>query len=148
MNKPQLLNYMLKDVALSPSKNRYNKPRNLNGKMLELYSRRKTQFRFPLRLPSHKGRMETALKRFYKNDVAKISLILNHHFPKDFIFFRPSKLDPELYAGFDFFSDIVTQFADFRRVKRNAFDDYLSLNEKLLSFARNTFPRKKSVRCH
>lgn len=99
----------------------------------------------PDRLPQEPSKMIPVLKKHFNNKVSFISLVLHHHFPREYFFYRPSKLDKEIVAGLDFFSDVVPEFGlPFSQVGGRNLRNYLRLNEALLSFARGRWPRLKN----
>jgi hypothetical protein len=90
----------------------------------------------PPQLPKTPGRMMPVLRRRFKDNVTFISLILNHHFPDKYLFYRVSTLEKEIFAGLKFLREAVPEFAfDFPKIGRAGFRRYLQLNDTLLDFA-------------
>jgi len=82
------------------------------------------------------------LRKHFKDNVTFISAMLHHYFPKQYFFYRVSKLEKEIFKGLEFFKEVVPEFAGLRfpGVSRTGFDRYLKLNEALLNFARGCWP--------
>ena len=159
MNKGLLLQYMLdrvkrqveeEDAALAEEEgsagkgvdNRDPSTDDLNEQILELYSRRERSCVYPPpELPETPERMISVLRQLYKDDVSKISLILHHYFPDRFLFYRVSKLEDEIFQGFEYFADTVPEFDfDFAKVRRASFEQYVVVNAALLAFGRRVWP--------
>jgi hypothetical protein len=115
---------------------------DLKSRLLELYSRREDACVYPPEsLPTTAEEMIPVLRQMYKDDVTKISLILHHYFPEQYLYYRVGTLEPEIAKGFDFFSDTVEEFRfDFGRARRTGFDDYLARNSTLLEVGRIWWP--------
>ena len=92
--------------------------------------------------------MIPVLREYFKDNVTFISAVLNHYFPKQYFFYRVSKLEEEIFEGIQFFSEIVPEFDTLRfpRVGRTGFSRYLKLNEALLKFARRHWPKLTQTR--
>ena len=159
MNKEQLLNYLYDEVqldieqldkSLSEQEEWIGKTldeldvseEDLNAQVFELYSQRERSCVYPpANLPATAEEMIPILRKTYKDDVTKISLILHHYFPDDYLFYRVSKLETEIFHGFDFFSEVVPVFDfQFERIRRTSFDDYLTLNSALRRVGRAWWP--------
>jgi len=89
------------------------------------------------------------LRKHFKDNVTFISAMLHHYFPKQYFFYRVSKLEKEIFKGLEFFKEVVPEFAGLRfpGVSRTGFDRYLKLNEALLNslcanMDETTLPRK------
>lgn len=81
------------------------------------------------------------LRSHYKDNVTLVSRVLNHYFPEQYIFYRVSKLEEEIFRSFDFLSSILPEFEfPFTSVGRRGFDKYLAVNDVLMSFFRNLYP--------
>src|SRR5215213_11710406 len=50
------------------------------------------------------------LRERFKDDVTLISRVLNHLFPDQYLFYRVSKLEEEIFLAFDYFSSYVPAF--------------------------------------
>ena len=97
-------------------------------------------------LPKEPDRAAEALQEIFANDVSRISLVLHHRFPDRFFFYRVSDLEKEIFEGLNFFSEVEDRFKlKFKRVGSGAssFVRYLKLNEALLEFARDRWPRQR-----
>jgi hypothetical protein len=95
----------------------------------------------PNSLPSIPSEAIPLLRRHFKDNVTLISRVLNYLFPDQYLFYRFSKLEEEVFLGFDFFSSTVPAFEfSFSRVGRRGFDRYLELNEALIEFFNAVYP--------
>lgn len=84
----------------------------------------------PRSIPSTPGRAIPVLRRHFKDNVTLVSRVLNHLFPDQYLFYRVSKLEEEIFLAFDFFSSAFPDFEfSFSRVGRTGFDRYLAVNE-------------------
>jgi hypothetical protein len=111
--------------------------------LYELNNRR--EIALPSSLPKIPGKMIPVLREHFNDNVTFISLVLNHHFPEKYLFYRVSDLEEEIFEGFEFFSEIVPEFRlGFPRVGGTGFGRYLKLNEVLLQFAHARWPRLKA----
>jgi hypothetical protein len=82
----------------------------------------------------------------YKNNISNISLILNYIYPEQYLFYRVSILENEIFAGFKFLSEIYDKFQfSFSRIGHNkdSFANYLILNKALFAFASKAWPNIK-----
>ena len=164
MNKERLFDYMLDRVekqveivnkALSEQEGWDSKivdehdpaTDDLNAQMLELYTRREGSCIYPPSdLPRNADRMVAQLRKLYRDDVSKVSLVLHHHFPDKFLFYRVSRLEEEIFQGFEYFADIVEELDfDFEKVRRAGFEQYLAVNESLLALGRRVWPNVKNL---
>ncbi len=141
MNKMLMLDWLLHDVdryadgfygAISESR----KDVSLEDALRELNNWRDVTL--PRALPKTPDRMIPTLRKHFRNKVTFISLVLNHYFPEEYLFYRVSALEDEIFEAFEFFSEIVPQFSvlSFRGVGRTSFARYLRLNKVLFEFAR------------
>jgi hypothetical protein len=95
----------------------------------------------PRSLPSAPEGAIPLLRSHFEDDVTLISRVLNHHFPEEYLFYRVSKLEDEVFRGFDFFSSVVPEFGfPFPRVGRTGFDRYLEVNAALLHLFGEIYP--------
>lgn len=70
-----------------------------------------------------------------------ISRVLNYLFPDQYLFYRFSKLEEEIFLAFDYFSSFVPAFEfSFSKVGRTGFDRYLELNTTLLDVFNTMYP--------
>ncbi|MCY2989704.1 MAG: hypothetical protein NTY19_17780 [Planctomycetota bacterium] len=157
MNKEILLNYMLwhvqmyadsvnEDLSQDPDSAASNldelnpADEDLNAQILRLYNRRENACKYPpSSLPKSPKEMISVLRDYYKDDVTKISLVLHHYFPDQFVFYRVSRLDDEVFRGFEFFSDMIPDFDfDFERVRRNGFEGFIDARDYLNHLSRLT----------
>lgn len=145
MNKLLVLNWLLHDAneyaddfysAISESR----KDVPLEEALRELNNWR--DITLPPSLPKTPDKMIPALRKHFKDNVTFISLVLNHYFPEEYLYYRVSALEEEIFEGFEFFSEIIPEFSalDFRGVGRKAFDRYLRLNKALWEFASLVWP--------
>lgn len=145
MNKNLILNWLLQDTEKQAD--RYYdygsiKKFKLEDSLHELNNRR--EITLPPSLPKTPGKMIPVLRKHFKNNVTLISLVLNHYFPKQYFFYRVSKLEKEIFEGFEFFSEIIPEFRfRFSGVGGKGFGRYLELNETLLKFAYTVWPKLK-----
>ncbi len=149
INKSLLLNWLLRDVAEHASAyySRLERLRfrrdNLNECLFELSNRRQNP-NLPS-LPSSPHEMMWTLRKHFSDRVTFVSLVLNHYFPKEYLFYRVSRLEAEIFDGLSFFSEIVPEFRfPFAKVGRTGFERYLELNESLLMFAHSHWPALKN----
>ncbi|PQO25135.1 hypothetical protein C5Y96_26925 [Blastopirellula marina] len=121
--------------------------RSLKDDLFELANRIESRLVLPPELP---GDSETAipiLRELYNDDVAKISLILSHFWPEEYLFIRVASLNRELFAGFEFFAEVEPLFDfSFSTLRKNAFDDYLVLNDALWEFGDLNFVEESGIR--
>lgn len=95
----------------------------------------------PASLPATPEKAIPLLRAHYGDKVTPISRVLNHLFPKGYLFYRVSKLEEEIFRGFDFFSPVVPEFGfPFPRVGRTGFDRYLEVNSVLLDLFGEAYP--------
>jgi hypothetical protein len=105
--------------------------RNLGGDQVAL----------PSSLPSTKDELVSRLRSHFKDNVTLISRVLNYHFPNQYLFYRVSELEEEIFRSFEFFSSFVPEFEfPFSRVGRRGFDRYLAVNAPLLGFFGRVYP--------
>lgn len=122
---------------------RYYKPiSNLEKALEELSNRRKNPL--PPSLPRQAEDTIPILRKYFRDNVTFISLVLHHHFPDRYLFYRVSTLEQEIFTGFNFLKAVVPGF-DFRfsKVGGTGLSRYLQLNEALLAFARAHWPRDR-----
>lgn len=81
------------------------------------------------------------LRKILKDDVAKVSLLLRHGFPGQFLYYRPTRVEQEIFDGLRWFSNAEPLFEGLEPVGAKGFERYLLLNERLLAFARKEWPR-------
>jgi hypothetical protein len=78
-------------------------------------------------LPSIPSEAIPLLRGYFKDNVTLISRVLNYLFPDQYLFYRVSELEEEIFLAFDYFSSYAPSFAiPFSRVGRTGFDRYLS----------------------
>lgn len=148
MDKKLILDWLVQE-AESKAQAHYKKCYGRTCKLTSLqealsWLNNQKEISLPGRLPIEPSKMIPVLKKHFKNKVSFISLVLHHHFPRDYFFYRRSKLEKEIFAGLDFLSDVVPEFGlPFSRTGSTSFPNYLRLNEALLSFARTRWPRLK-----
>lgn len=142
MNKYLLLNWLLEDLERNVN-HYYNsnaiKEFKLEDALYAINSRREVLL--PPSLPKSPEKMIPTLREHFKDNVTFISLVLNYYFPEKYFFYRVSKLEPEIFQGFEFFSEIIPDFEfSFVGVGTKSFNRYLELNEKLMKFSGNVWP--------
>jgi hypothetical protein len=146
MNKSLILNWLLRD-AEAKADDHYDQledilpqGNNLKETLEELNNRR--EIPLPPSLPKTPDKMIPVLRKHFKDNVTFISAVLHHYFPKQYFFYRVSRLEKEIFEGLEFFKEVVPEFAGLRfpGVGRTGFGRYLKLNEALLNFARGRWP--------
>ncbi len=96
------------------------------------------------RLPRNSSEAVPLVREHFRDDVTRASLVLHRHFPKEYLFYRVSKLEEEVFEGLHFLAETVPEFAfGFDRVGRTGFGRYLELNRALLGFARAHWSRAR-----
>lgn len=143
MNKNLILEWLLLDVKEEADAYYASfQKMTLEEALYELNNRKEVPL--PGSLPKTSGKMIRILRQHFNDNVTRISLVLNHSFPEQFLFYRVSKLEPEIFAGFEFFSDIIPEFRfSFSKIGKNGFDRYLTLNETLLKYFHSVWPNLK-----
>lgn len=134
MNKEQVKSWLVR--ATDENSGKYNKKRrrDLEKALSEIKNRKDVEL--PSNLPKEKNKMLRTLRKHFKNDVSLISLVLNHYYPNDFLFYRVSQLEEEIFDGLD----LLGFGLDFDRIGKKGFERYLKLNEALLGFAKQHWP--------
>jgi hypothetical protein len=98
----------------------------------------------PDSLPRDEAAMVRRLRDWFNDNVTFISLVLHHHFPDRYLFYRVSSLEPEIFGGLKFLKSAAPQFdLGFSKVGRTGFSRYRQLNQALLDFARKRWPRAR-----
>lgn len=142
MDNKQILFWLLDDAEKYADENdneHYGFQKdNLEEKLNHLKNRNKIEL--PSSLPKAKDELISVLRKHFNDDVNIISLILNHYFPEDFIFYRVSKLEDEIFKGFDF----LELELPFSKIGNNNFENYLKLNVILLNIFREKWPDLKN----
>ena len=151
MDKKKILDWLVQEAeskAQAHYRKYYRKPRQLASLDHALcWLNKHKEMSLPEQLPHEASKMIPVLKKHFNNKVSFISLVLHHHFPREYFFYRPSKLDKEIVAGLDFFSDVVPEFGlPFSQVGGRNLRNYLRLNEALLRFARRRWPLPKDFK--
>lgn len=101
--------------------------------------------------PPNEDKTILILKETFKNKISLITLALNYLYPEKYIFYRVSALENEIFSGFKFLSDIYDKFQfTFYKIgqSKDSFDNYLKLNEAMLSFASDAWPETKGKSVH
>jgi hypothetical protein len=140
MNKFLLLRWVLEDVEDYADKQyEWHKKVELEEDLHELNTRR--DITLPTSLPKTPEKMLPVLRKHFKDNVTFISLVLNHYFPEKYIFYRVSKLEPEIFEGFEYFAEVAPMLnLPFSYVGRKGLNRYLTLNEALLEFSHTAWP--------
>jgi hypothetical protein len=111
MNKYLLFNWLIEDLEKNLD-GYYNaeaiKEISLKNALYEINNRK--EITLPPSLPNTPEKMLPILREHFKDNVSFISLILNHYFPEKYFFYRVSKLEQEIFQGFEFFSEIIPDF--------------------------------------
>lgn len=126
----------------------YDKKYEIKELLYELNNRRELKLppKFSYNLKGDEDEIISFLRETLKNNTTFISLVLNQLFPKNYLFYRTSMLENEIFAGFEFFSDLVEEFQfPFSKIGRGkaGFDNYFTLNKALLSFTSLVWPDLK-----
>jgi len=133
MNKEKLVSTLVDYVLKCPIGEKQE--RSLEIDLFELANRRKDQVILPPNLPAESDDAIPILRELYRDDVTKISLILSHQWPEDYLFFRVNSLTGDLFKGLEFLAEAAPELdLPFPSLRQNAFDDYLLLNDQLWEF--------------
>jgi hypothetical protein len=90
----------------------------------------------------------TSLRRHFDDDVTVISFVLHSLFPKEYLFFRVSNAQAELFDAFDFFSEVCDEFRfSFNNVSKRGVDQYLAVNQALVRFIKRSWPDEETKQC-
>ena len=117
---------------------------NLLDDLYNVNSHRKISLPSPL--PKTSKGLLSALRKKYKDDVTDISLVMNHFFPQEFVYYRVCSLEPELFRAFQFFADEFPQLKPgFDKIGKRGVERYLKLNERLLELGGILWPKDKNV---
>lgn len=144
MNKEILLQWILEDTE--KNHHYYSLEAGSEDKLDDilvgdLYSLSKGDVSLPKSIPSTPGKAIPVLRSHFKDNVTLISRVLNHRFPDQYLFYRVSKLEEEIFLAFDFFSSVFPDFEfPFSRIGRKGFDRYLVVNEALMRFFKGVYP--------
>lgn len=148
MNKAQLVQWLREDAdkhPLAPAPEW--SPVTLKDTLWEINNRRKVTL--PDSLPQSAEQMMPVLRQHLKDNVSLLSLVLSHHFPEQFFFYRVSRLEREIFEGLEFFAEWVPAFdLPFSSVGRKGVERYLQLNDALWSFARESWPSSRNPQGH
>jgi hypothetical protein len=143
MNEKMVLDWLLEDTRKNADR-WYRPVRKLETALYELNNQQEKPL--PSSLPRREADMIRDLRKRFNNNVTYISLVLHHHFPDRYLFYRVSSLEQEIFTGFNFLKPVAPQFAfGFSRVGRTGFNRYLQLNKALLDFARIHWPRDRDL---
>jgi hypothetical protein len=141
MNEKMVLEWLLEDTRKNADR-WYSPVRKLETALYELNNQQEKPL--PPSLPRREADMIRVLRKHFNNNVTYISLVLHHHFPDRYLFYRVSSLEQEIFTGFNFLKPVAPQFAfGFSRVGGTSFSRYLQLNKALLDFARTHWPRDR-----
>lgn len=96
-------------------------------------------------LPSISSEAVPLVRDHFNDNVTLGSRVLNHLFPDQYLFYRPSKLEEEIFTAFDYFSSAgaILEFS-FSKVGETGFDRYLELNDVLLGSFNTAYPELKN----
>lgn len=138
MNKNQVLNWLLDDAEKYADEYYENHENNLEEDLYQINIRKKIEL--PPSLPKNKDEMIPVIRKHFKDNINFISMVLNHYFPEEFIFYRVSKLEDEIFQGLEFLKyDIPSN-----KLGTKNFDRYLELNEILINLAHEQWPGLKN----
>jgi len=117
---------------------------NLLDNLYDVNSHR--ELSLPSPLPKTPKGLLSALRKKYKDDVTDISLVMNHFYPQEFVYFRVCSLEPELFRAFQFFADEFPQLKlGFGKIGKRGVERYLKLNEGLLELGGILWPNDKNA---
>jgi hypothetical protein len=145
MNKILLLDLLAQDLEKNVEK-------YYDAEIIEKYSLEDTLYELnnrkaieiPSSLPKTAEEMIVVLRKHLPDDVTLISCILNHYFPEEFFFYRVSKVEPEIFEGIEFFSEVVPELRfRFNKIGKRGFEEYLELNKSLMKIAKRVWPDLK-----
>jgi hypothetical protein len=139
MDKRLLFNWLLRDLSQNVEKyctrviEEHQGSLSLEDKLCEANSWREVVL--PDSLPRTPDKMLPILREHFRDNVTFISLVLNHHFPERYLYYRFSILEREIFEGLAFFSDIIPEFSlPFPGIGAKGVDRYLQLNEQMMRF--------------
>ncbi|MDB6146544.1 MAG: hypothetical protein JWO45_208 [Spartobacteria bacterium] len=93
------------------------------------------------RLPKSAAKAFEILKQRPDWNVSMTSRVLAEYFPDDFLFYRVGQLEPEIFAGFEYFRDTEPCFDfDFSSVGADGYDRYQVLSQQMLDYGRHVWP--------
>lgn len=143
MNKELLLKWLISDAEKeAPRYLKYRQRVTLKECLYELNNRRAVDL--PSSLPKDPEAMLHTLDERFDGRVSFVSLVLSHHFPDRFLFYRVSELEPEILEGLAFFAEVVPAFKlPFASVGTKGLERYLQLNDALQAFAHTAWPNAK-----
>ncbi|MBI2297347.1 MAG: EVE domain-containing protein [Armatimonadetes bacterium] len=139
MNKRMMLTWLWEDTEAAGAELAASAGElSLDEMLLEANSRRPVEVP---RLPAERQAAEVSVRRYFNDNVTLASLVLHHHYPKDYLFYRVSTLEPEIFEAFASFAEVLPMLdLPFDRVGRAGFDRYLHLNVALRDLARFCWP--------
>jgi hypothetical protein len=110
----------------------------------DLQNLRGGKINLPRPLPTTPSKAVPLLRKHFKDNVTLTSRVLNHLFPDQYLYYRFSKLEEEIFRSFEFFSSVVPEFGfSFARIGRTGFDRYLDVNTALLGLFNDMYPELK-----
>jgi hypothetical protein len=153
VNKELLLRWILQDAERHAH---YLKPEaDSPAELIELLRQELYELNHRSRVSLPKAAPETAekllpiLREQFRDQVTLVSRVLNHYFPQEYLFYRVSPLEEEIFAAFEFFAEVYPDFNfPFDRVGETGFYRYLVLNEALLQFCRLVWPELPVYQAH
>lgn len=153
MNKELLLRWILQDAERHAHylKPEADSPAELSELLRqELYElNRRSRVSLPKTVPDTAEKLIPILREQFRDQVTLVSRVLNHYFPRDYLFYRVSPLEEEIFMAFDFFAEVYPDFNfPFDRVGETGFYRYLVLNEVLLQFCRLVWPDLPVYQAH
>jgi hypothetical protein len=145
MNKDHLLKLLLEDAEKNEHHYQIQTDtkevlrQNLVEELGDLGGEKAT---LPDHLPPVPSEAIALLREHFEDNVTFISRVLNYLFPDRYLFYRVSKLEEEIFLGFEYFFSDVPRFAfSFSSVGRRGFDRYLELNEALMESFKAAYPQ-------
>jgi hypothetical protein len=149
MNKQKMLDWLINEAALKADQyydglleTRHESQPSIDDLLYELNGR--SDLELPRRIP---GNPEEAPEAFaeenpqFHHRVDLISLLLRHYYPDKYLFFRPSKLDFEIFAGLEYFAEIREELDfPFSHVSKYNIKEYLEFNRAMLKLGHAWWP--------
>lgn len=96
-------------------------------------------------IPNDPDKAFTDFSLRFKSNADVTSFLLNKYFPEQYFYFRPSKLNPEIFTGLDYLWEIFEPWLPgltfpWPRVTQQGIDAYLVLNQAMLCLAHHAWP--------
>ena len=92
-------------------------------------------------IPIEKTSAIKCIRAHFQDDVTMCSLYLNHLFPSDFMYYRVSQLEENIFQGLLFLGeDYPSLQFPFAAIGRNGFDRYIEFSKAMMKFAKQLWP--------